>query len=126
MIRGRNVQTFFDNQRKWQVVRESRDSSYCVYDKDIATGLGIGSFLVLLASQLFIMVASRCLCCGRALSPSGSRTKFVKNCRSSWVKHFDREYCRNKRVQRLLDDKDERKGPMSLPQPYTFKPTPSN
>ncbi|KAH0932039.1 LOW QUALITY PROTEIN: hypothetical protein HID58_009156 [Brassica napus] len=54
-----------------------------------------------------------------------SRTEFVKSCRSSWVKHFDREYCRNKRVQRLLDDGDERKGPMSLPQPYTFKPSPS-
>ncbi|XP_056844663.1 uncharacterized protein LOC108810865 [Raphanus sativus] len=58
----------------WQVVNESRDSSYCVYEKDIATGLGIGSFLLLLASQLFIMVASRCLCCGRALTPSGSRS----------------------------------------------------
>ncbi|CAL9244029.1 unnamed protein product [Arabidopsis halleri] len=56
---------------------------------------------------------------------SSSRTQFVNNCRSSWVKHFDREYCRNKRVQRLLDDGGERKGPMSLPQPYTFKPSPS-
>uniref|UniRef100_A0A0D3AAJ5 Uncharacterized protein n=1 Tax=Brassica oleracea var. oleracea TaxID=109376 RepID=A0A0D3AAJ5_BRAOL len=25
----------------WQVINESGDSSYCVYEKDIATGLGI-------------------------------------------------------------------------------------
>ncbi|OWM65815.1 cytochrome c oxidase assembly factor 6 [Punica granatum] len=52
-----------------------------------------------------------------------SRAEFVKQCRASWVKHFDRLYCRNKTVQRLLDDKDSKRGPMSLPQPYTFKPT---
>ncbi|XP_021899141.1 uncharacterized protein LOC110815609 isoform X1 [Carica papaya] len=33
-----------------------------------------------------------------------SRAEFIKHCRSSWVKHFDRQYCKNKRVQRLLDD----------------------
>ncbi|KAJ4840971.1 hypothetical protein Tsubulata_018166 [Turnera subulata] len=53
----------------------------------------------------------------------GSRAAFEKNCRASWVKHFDRQYCKNKRVQRLLDDRDARRGPLSLPQPYTFKPT---
>ncbi|KAJ7979620.1 Cytochrome c oxidase, subunit Vib family protein [Quillaja saponaria] len=52
----------------------------------------------------------------------GSRAEFVKLCRASWVKHFDRQYCQNKRVQRLLDDKGSRRGPLSLPQPYTFKP----
>ncbi|KAE8126096.1 hypothetical protein FH972_020842 [Carpinus fangiana] len=51
----------------------------------------------------------------------GSRAEFVKHCRASWVKHFDRQYCRNRRVQRLLDDKDSRRGPLTLPQPYTFK-----
>ncbi|KAF2569878.1 hypothetical protein F2Q68_00025601 [Brassica cretica] len=60
----------------WQVVNESRDSSYCVYEKDIATGLGIGSFLILLASQLFMMVASRCLCCGRALTPRSVQNSY--------------------------------------------------
>ncbi|XP_057421713.1 cytochrome c oxidase subunit 6B-like protein new16 isoform X2 [Lotus japonicus] len=39
-----------------------------------------------------------------------SRDEFVKQCRSSWVKHFDRQYCQNKRVQRLLDDKGSRRG----------------
>ncbi|PON54565.1 Cytochrome c oxidase, subunit VIb [Parasponia andersonii] len=52
-----------------------------------------------------------------------SRAKFVKLCRGSWVNHFDRQYCRNRRVHRLLDDKDSRRGPLVLPQPYTFKPT---
>ncbi|XP_023529846.1 cytochrome c oxidase assembly factor 6 [Cucurbita pepo subsp. pepo] len=52
-----------------------------------------------------------------------SRAEFVKLCRASWVKHFDRKFCQNSRVQRLLDDKDSRRGPLVLPQPYTFKPT---
>ncbi|XP_043805938.1 uncharacterized protein LOC110630952 isoform X2 [Manihot esculenta] len=51
------------------------------------------------------------------------RAEFEKNCRASWVKHFDRLYCKNKRVERLLDDKDSRPGSLSLPQPYAFKPT---
>ncbi|KAI4344271.1 hypothetical protein L6164_011517 [Bauhinia variegata] len=39
-----------------------------------------------------------------------SRAEFVKQCRASWVRHFDRQYCQNKRVQRLLDDKESRRG----------------
>ncbi|KAM7265333.1 hypothetical protein ACFE04_003016 [Oxalis oulophora] len=49
------------------------DSSYCVYDSDISSGLGAGAFLFLLLSQLLIMLATKCLCCGKALRPSGSR-----------------------------------------------------
>ncbi|CAD5315959.1 unnamed protein product [Arabidopsis thaliana] len=77
----------------WQVSRESRDLSYCVYDKDIATGLGVGSFLVLLASQLLIMVASRCLCCGRALTPSGSRSWAIVLFIITWVFFFIAQVC---------------------------------
>ncbi|WJX91280.1 hypothetical protein P8452_73082 [Trifolium repens] len=52
-----------------------------------------------------------------------SRDQFVNQCRSSWVKHFDRQYCQNKRAQqRLLDDKGSRRGPLSLP--HAFKSTP--
>eukprot|EP00262_Sarcandra_glabra_P013818 TRINITY_DN3900_c0_g1_i1.p1 TRINITY_DN3900_c0_g1~~TRINITY_DN3900_c0_g1_i1.p1 ORF type:complete len:113 (-),score=4.15 TRINITY_DN3900_c0_g1_i1:29-367(-) len=51
-----------------------------------------------------------------------SRAEFVKQCRPTWVKHFDRQYCAKKRVQRLLDNDEPRRGPMLLPQPYTFKP----
>uniref|UniRef100_A0A0E0EM13 Cytochrome c oxidase assembly factor 6 n=1 Tax=Oryza meridionalis TaxID=40149 RepID=A0A0E0EM13_9ORYZ len=50
-----------------------------------------------------------------------SRANFVNSCRPSWVKHFDRQYSAKKRVQRLLDGGDDRRGPISLPQPYTFK-----
>ncbi|EOY29576.1 hypothetical protein QUC31_020721 [Theobroma cacao] len=52
----------------------------------------------------------------------GSREEFVKHCRASWVKHFDRQYCMTKRTQRLLDDRETRRGPLLLPQPHTFKP----
>ncbi|RAL53707.1 unnamed protein product [Cuscuta campestris] len=56
-----------------------------------------------------------------------SRDEFVKQCRPSWVKHFDRQYCAKKRVHRLLDDDNEsRRGPLVLPQPYTFKPPSSS
>ncbi|KAG6625669.1 hypothetical protein CIPAW_16G114400 [Carya illinoinensis] len=41
------------------------------------------------------------------------------------VKHFiARLYCRNRRVQRLLDDKEARGGPSTLPQPYTLESPP--
>ncbi|XP_077216785.1 cytochrome c oxidase, subunit Vib family protein [Tasmannia lanceolata] len=50
------------------------------------------------------------------------RDEFVKQCRPTWVKHFDRQYCAKKKVQRLLDNDESRRGPISLPQPYTFKP----
>ncbi|GKU87187.1 hypothetical protein SLEP1_g1631 [Rubroshorea leprosula] len=39
-----------------------------------------------------------------------SRDAYEKSCRLSWVKHFDRQYCKNKRMQRLLDDKETRRG----------------
>lgn len=64
--------------------------SYCVYDEDIATGLGVGSFLFLLLSQILIMVTSRCLCCGKAMRPSGSRAWAVVLFITCWyVLSFD-------------------------------------
>lgn len=50
------------------------DYKYCQYDSDIATGLGVGALVALMASQILIMVASRCLCCGKAMRPSRSRS----------------------------------------------------
>ncbi|KAD6794984.1 hypothetical protein E3N88_05880 [Mikania micrantha] len=50
-----------------------------------------------------------------------TRETYDKICRRTWVKHFDRQYCAKKRVQRLLDDSESRRGPMSLPQASTFK-----
>lgn len=68
-------------------------SSYCVYESDIATGLGVGSLLFLLASQLLIMVVSRCLCCGRALKPGGSRAWAIALFITCWVTFFIAEVC---------------------------------
>ncbi|KAL3851294.1 hypothetical protein ACJIZ3_013176 [Penstemon smallii] len=68
-------------------------SRYCVYDTDIATGYGVGSFLFLLASQLLIMVASRCLCCGRALAPGRSRAWAIVLFITCWVTFFIAEVC---------------------------------
>ncbi|XVF35544.1 hypothetical protein REPUB_Repub18cG0154900 [Reevesia pubescens] len=39
-----------------------------------------------------------------------SREDYVNNCRASWVKHFDRQYGKTKRTQRLLDDRETRRG----------------
>ncbi|KAL5715397.1 hypothetical protein ACHQM5_017224 [Ranunculus cassubicifolius] len=47
---------------------------------------------------------------------SKPREEFVKQCRPSWVKHFDRQYCVKKKAQRLLDNDGARRGPTKLPQ----------
>ncbi|KAH7568953.1 hypothetical protein ACOSP7_012082 [Xanthoceras sorbifolium] len=67
--------------------------TYCQYHKDIATGLGVGSFLLLLASQALIMVASRCMCCGKAMKPSGARTWAIILFITCWVFFFIAEVC---------------------------------
>ncbi|GAV64585.1 DUF1218 domain-containing protein [Cephalotus follicularis] len=69
------------------------NSTYCVYDSDIATSLGVGSLLVLLVSQLLIMVVSRCLCCGKALRPSGPRAWAIILFITCWVLFFIAEVC---------------------------------
>ncbi|KAM3320601.1 hypothetical protein P3S67_007803 [Capsicum chacoense] len=66
---------------------------YCVYDSDISTGLGVGAFLFLMVSQIIIMVASRCFCCGKALSPGGSRGCAVLFFIMCWVTFFIAEVC---------------------------------
>ncbi|XP_051148704.1 uncharacterized protein LOC127263635 [Andrographis paniculata] len=33
-----------------------------------------------------------------------AREAYEKQCRSTWVKHFDRQYCARRKVRRLLDD----------------------
>ncbi|OEL26519.1 hypothetical protein BAE44_0012465 [Dichanthelium oligosanthes] len=42
---------------------------YCVYSSDASTAYGVSALLLLLAGQAVAMVATRCFCCGRALSP---------------------------------------------------------
>ncbi|XP_060209373.1 uncharacterized protein LOC132636494 [Lycium barbarum] len=67
--------------------------SYCVYDSDISTGFGVGAFLFLMVSQILIMVASRCFCCGNALSPGSSRGCAVLLFIICWVTFFIAEVC---------------------------------
>lgn len=70
-----------------------QDYNYCVYDSDISTGYGLGAFFLLLASQILIMVASRCFCCGKALNPTGSRACAVLLFIFCWITFFIAEAC---------------------------------
>ncbi|KAL9383288.1 hypothetical protein Peur_023611 [Populus x canadensis] len=70
-----------------------KDYSYCIYDSDIATGFGVGAFLFLMASQVLIMFASKCFCCGKPLSPGGSRAWAVILYITCWVFFFIAEIC---------------------------------
>ncbi|XP_028775527.1 uncharacterized protein LOC114732412 [Neltuma alba] len=61
------------------------NQNFCHYDSNIATGLGVGSFIILVASQAIIMVVTRCLCCGQAMSPSSNRSWAICLFITSWV-----------------------------------------
>ncbi|OVA13206.1 Protein of unknown function DUF1218 [Macleaya cordata] len=77
-----------------QLVPDSeKNYNYCVYDSDISTGMGVGAFLFLMASQVLIMVASRCFCCGKALRPGGSRAWAILLFISCWLTFFIAEVC---------------------------------
>ncbi|CAL0313936.1 unnamed protein product [Lupinus luteus] len=67
------------------LIQDTEGRMYCQYDSDIATSLGVGSFFVLVASQVMIMIVTRCLCCGKAMSPSGSRSWAIFLFITSWV-----------------------------------------
>ncbi|CAM8880735.1 unnamed protein product [Rhodiola kirilowii] len=41
-----------------------------------------------------------------------TRAAYEKQCRSYWVKHFDRDYCAKKKVKRFLDDPNAKRGPL--------------
>ncbi|XP_072960376.1 uncharacterized protein [Typha angustifolia] len=70
-----------------------KNYTYCVYDSDISTGYGVGALLFLLLSQILVTVASKCFCCGRALSPGGSRACALLLFLSCWVTFIIAEAC---------------------------------
>ncbi|BFG29280.1 hypothetical protein CerSpe_155540 [Prunus speciosa] len=70
-----------------------KNYNYCVYDSDIATGYGVGAFLFLLVGQVIIMAASRCFCCGKPLSPGGSRAWAVILFITCWIFFVIAEVC---------------------------------
>eukprot|EP01018_Ginkgo_biloba_P027147 Gb_21515 [translate_table: standard] len=67
--------------------------TYCVYNSDIATGYGVGAFLFLFSSQAVIMGVTKCLCCGGALTPGGSRAWAIIYFMSSWLTFLVAEAC---------------------------------
>ncbi|KAJ7968511.1 Fiber protein Fb34 [Quillaja saponaria] len=74
-------------EQKRNTARVAQDGQYnhCVYNSNGATGLGVGSLVLLVASQVIVMVASRCLCCGKALTPGGSRSWAICLFITNWV-----------------------------------------
>ncbi|CAM0901733.1 unnamed protein product [Alopecurus aequalis] len=58
------------------VAHDGAGGGYCVYrtDADASTWYGVAALALLLLGQALAMAASRCFCCGRALSPGRWRT----------------------------------------------------
>ncbi|QHN82060.1 uncharacterized protein DS421_20g692360 [Arachis hypogaea] len=71
-----------------KLVVDANGRKYCQYDSDIATGLGVGSFFILVASQVIIIIVTRCLCCGKVTRPSGSRSWAIYLFITSWYTCF--------------------------------------
>ncbi|OIV92421.1 hypothetical protein TanjilG_23021 [Lupinus angustifolius] len=67
--------------------------NYCLYESDIATSYGVGALLFLMATQILLMVATRCFCCGKPLSPGGSRACAVFLFIICWVFFLIAEAC---------------------------------
>ncbi|KFK34895.1 hypothetical protein AALP_AA5G207400 [Arabis alpina] len=72
---------------------EDKTYEYCVYGTDIATSHGAGAFVLLFISQVLIMVASRCFCCGKSLNPGGSRACAILLFLLCWVFFLIVEIC---------------------------------
>ncbi|CAM8950768.1 unnamed protein product [Rhodiola kirilowii] len=69
------------------------NSSYCVYNSDVATGYGVGSFLFLLSSQSLLMGVTRCMCFGRPLTPGSDRAWSIIYFMSSWLTFLVAQTC---------------------------------
>ncbi|MFS7888524.1 hypothetical protein Hanom_Chr00s000001g01596221 [Helianthus anomalus] len=60
------------------------NSTYCVYDSDVATRYGVGAFLFLLSGESLRMGVTKCICFGRPLAPGGNRAWTIIYFTSSW------------------------------------------
>lgn len=67
--------------------------TYCVYDSDVATGYGVGSFLFLLSAQSVLMAVTKCMCFGIPLAPGGSRAWSIIYFAGSWLTFLIAESC---------------------------------
>lgn len=75
------------------VTDERTNSTYCVYDSDIATGYGVGSFLFLISGQSIVMGVTKCMCFGIPLAPGGNRAWTIIYFASSWLTFLIAEAC---------------------------------
>lgn len=84
-----------EQRRSTATVTENTKQKYtfCLYDSDIATGYGVGALILLLASQLVIMAASKCFCCGRSLRPGGARSCAIILFLLCWLTFIIAEAC---------------------------------
>ncbi|XP_057461196.1 uncharacterized protein LOC130751616 [Actinidia eriantha] len=84
-----------EQRRSTAILKQDSEKNYdyCIYDSDISTGYGVGALLFLLASQVLIMVASNCFCCGKALRPTGSRAWALLLFITCWVFFIIAEMC---------------------------------
>ncbi|XAR59138.1 hypothetical protein NMG60_11014802 [Bertholletia excelsa] len=78
---------------KVEATMTDQSGSHCIYDSDISTGLGVGALLFLMVSQVIVTVASKCLCCGKALRPSSFRAWATLLFITSWVTFLIAEVC---------------------------------
>ncbi|KAF6165744.1 hypothetical protein GIB67_012641 [Kingdonia uniflora] len=75
------------------IVTDNLNATYCVYNSDVATGYGVGSFLFLFSSESLVMAITRCMCFGRPLAPGGSRAYSIIYFVSSWISFLIAEAC---------------------------------
>ncbi|EOA24789.1 hypothetical protein CARUB_v10018068mg [Capsella rubella] len=69
------------------------NTTYCVYNSDVATGYGVGSFLFLLSSQSLLMSVTKCMCFGKSLTPGSDRAWSIIYFFSSWITFVVAEAC---------------------------------
>lgn len=71
-------------QAKYSAFDQKTGLFTCEYSSDVSTGLAAGSFIFLTISQIIIMLATRCLCCGSGVKPGGAKTFGVLMFLLSW------------------------------------------
>ncbi|CAH8252184.1 unnamed protein product [Arabidopsis lyrata] len=69
------------------------NTTFCVYDSDVATGYGVGAFLFLLSSESLLMGVTKCMCFGRPLAPGSDRAWSIIYFISSWMTFLVAEAC---------------------------------
>lgn len=81
---------FFFSLKQGHIVEDPRtNSSYCVYNSDVATGYGVGAFLFLLSGESLLMGVTKCMCFGIPLAPGGNRAwSIIYFVLSWWVSCF--------------------------------------